>query len=224
MGITAQNFLIFDDHPMLRDGVKQWLSENSSWQCMGEASDYGEAVRVFEEASARFVGDGSRGSLAAIVDASFKDKGEAGRENTRGFEIIRHIKASVHPCPCIVYSSFDWGGFVEYAMSNEIGADAYVTKNADSSVLITALNEVSHGRKFIQGDIIERFLITRQAVNSLTRMEQVMLDLACGGKDNAAIAGELGRSIRTVENYMGRIYDKFGVKTRAELMQLRGRE
>lgn len=238
---TGQRFLIFDDHPMLRDGVKRWLSENSDWQCAGEASTYEEAVRVFDEVTvpggaepagtaaasagtaARESGPGS-GFLAAIVDASFKDKGEEGRENTKGFEIIRYIKASAHPCPCIVYSSFDWGGFVEYAMSNEIGADAYVIKNADSSVLITALNEVSHGRHFIQGDIIDRFLMVRQAVSGLTKTEQQLLDLACAGKSNTDIAAELGKSVRTVENYLGRIYDKFGVTTRQELLQLRGRE
>ena len=222
---AEQRYLIFDDHPMLRDGVMRWLSENSSWRCAGEASSYEEAVSVFESASADFAGNGgTAGNLVAIVDASFKDKGEVGRENTRGFEIVRYIKSSERPCPCIIYSSFDWGGFVEYAMSNEIGADAYVTKNEDSSVLITALNEVSHGRRFIQGDIIERFLLVRQAVNGLTRTEQQILDLASSGKGNPEIAELLGRSVRTVENYMSRIYDKFGVTTRSELLQLRGRE
>ena len=214
-------YLIFDDHPLLRDGVKRWLSENSDWQCAGEAASYEEAVRVFDDA---VLSVAAKGLLAAIVDASFKDKSASGRENTMGFEIIRYIKASAHPCPCIVYSSFDWGGFVEYAMSNEIGADAYVTKNADSSVLITALNEVSHGRRFIQGDIIDRFLFMKQAVGGLTRTEQQMFDLACIGKSNVDIAAELGKSVRTVENYMGRIYDKFGVTTRTELLQLRGRQ
>lgn len=236
-------YLIFDDHPMLRDGVKRWLSDNTAWRCAGEASTYEEAVRVFDEVAVSGGADGfgtdaaselektaateaghGTGCLVAIVDASFKDKGEESRENTRGFEIIRYIKASARPCPCIVYSSFDWGGFVEYAMSNEIGADAYVTKNADSSVLITALNEVSHGRHFIQGDIIDRFLTVRQAVSGLTKTEQMMFDLACTGKSNTDIAAELGKSVRTVENYLGRIYDKFGVTTRQELLQLRGRE
>ncbi len=221
-------YLIFDDHPMLRDGVKRWLSDNSDWDCAGEASTYEEAVRVFDELSAASCGlAGDGGCLAAIVDASFRDKGNEGnegKENTRGFEIIRHIKASLNPCPCIVYSSFDWGGFVEYAMGNEIGADAYVTKNADSSVLITALNEVSHGRHFIQGDIIDRFLQVRQAVSCLTRTEQRILDLACEGKSNPEIAVEIDKNVRTVENYMSRIYDKFGVRTRSELLRLRGRD
>ena len=106
--ITDQLFLIFDDHPMLRDGVKRWLSDNSAWQCAGEASTYEEAVSVFDSVSSSFAASGGTGCLAAIVDASFKDKGEEGRENTKGFEIIRHIKDSPHPCPCIVYSSFDW--------------------------------------------------------------------------------------------------------------------
>lgn len=221
-------YLIFDDHDLLRDGVKRWLSDNSDWQCAGEASSYEEAVRVFDGLFAASAESGSPagggGSLAAIVDASFKDKGVEGRENTKGFEIIRHIKASPHPCPCIVYSSFDWGGFVEYAMSNEIGADAYVTKDADASVLITALNEVSHGRRFIQGDIIDRFLLVRQAIIGLTKSEQRVLDLASEGKSTKEIAEILGKNIRTIENYLGRIYNKFGVSNRQDLLQLRGRK
>ena len=83
---------------------------------------------------------------------------------------------------------------------------------------------MSHGRRFIQGDIIDRFLLVRQAIIGLTKSEQRVLDLASEGKSTKEIAEILGKNIRTIENYLGRIYNKFGVSNRQDLLQLRGRK
>lgn len=222
----TKRYFIFDDHPNIRRGIKAYLSENSDWQCAGEASTCEEAVALVDSLPADAA---ERAVYAAIVDASFKDKVVAAQSgsdavNANGFAIIRYIKSRALPIPCIVYSSYDFGGFIEYAMSNEIGADAYVTKNAEESVILTALYEVSHGRTFIQGDIITRYTTTLQALSYLTRLERQMYRLACDGLSNQQIAERLGKNIRTVENYMSRLYDKFDVKSRAELLNLRSHE
>ena len=222
----AKRYFIFDDHPNVRRGIKAYLSENSCWQCAGEASSCDEAVALVDSLPADAA---ERAVYAAIVDASFKDKNVAAPAsaeaiNANGFGIIRYIKQNARHISCIVYSSYDFGGCVEYAMSNEIGADAYITKNAEESVILTALYEVSHGRTFIQGDIINRYRMTLQALSELTKLETQMYRLACAGLSNQQMAERLGKNIRTVENYMSRLYDKFGVKSRAEFVNLRSQE
>ncbi len=52
---------------------------------------------------------------------------------------------------------------------------------------------------------------------SLTRREREVAHLAAGGAASRRIAAELGISVRTVDNLLGRAYAKLGIRTRAEL-------
>jgi DNA-binding CsgD family transcriptional regulator len=52
---------------------------------------------------------------------------------------------------------------------------------------------------------------------SLTRREREVAQLAADGRTSRQIAARLSLSIRTVDNYLGRVYTKLGVSGRAEL-------
>jgi DNA-binding CsgD family transcriptional regulator len=51
----------------------------------------------------------------------------------------------------------------------------------------------------------------------LTPAERQVAALAAAGRSNKEIAAELYLSLRTVENYLHRAYEKLGVSGRAEL-------
>ncbi len=51
----------------------------------------------------------------------------------------------------------------------------------------------------------------------LTRREREVALLAVAGRSSRRIAGQLGLSVRTVDNHLNRVYGKFGVHSRAEL-------
>jgi DNA-binding CsgD family transcriptional regulator len=51
----------------------------------------------------------------------------------------------------------------------------------------------------------------------LTRREREVFDLVIQGHSNAAIAGRLHRSERTIEHHVAGIFDKLGVTSRADL-------
>jgi DNA-binding CsgD family transcriptional regulator len=55
------------------------------------------------------------------------------------------------------------------------------------------------------------------ASSQLTRREQLIASLAGQGMTDAAIASQLGLSVRTVESHLSRVYRKLGVHTRREL-------
>jgi pimeloyl-ACP methyl ester carboxylesterase/DNA-binding CsgD family transcriptional regulator len=50
----------------------------------------------------------------------------------------------------------------------------------------------------------------------LTPRERALLDLLASGIDNSAIAASLGLQVKTVRNHITRVFDKLGVRTRAE--------
>jgi DNA-binding CsgD family transcriptional regulator len=56
-----------------------------------------------------------------------------------------------------------------------------------------------------------------RGVVPLTPREREIALLAAGGQSSRAIAERLYLSVRTVDNHLGRIYDKLGVRSRAEL-------
>jgi pimeloyl-ACP methyl ester carboxylesterase/DNA-binding CsgD family transcriptional regulator len=54
------------------------------------------------------------------------------------------------------------------------------------------------------------------AFDELTARERELLELIARGLDNGSIAERLGLQVKTVRNHVTRIYDKLGVRTRAE--------
>lgn len=54
-------------------------------------------------------------------------------------------------------------------------------------------------------------------LNSLTRQERRVLELAVQGKTNGEIASKLGIAPNTVRNHLAHVYDKTGVSNRTEL-------
>ena len=54
--------------------------------------------------------------------------------------------------------------------------------------------------------------------HSLSLREGQVVRLVCGGNSNAAIAGQLGIAVRTVENHLRSIYAKAGVASRTQLV------
>ena len=53
--------------------------------------------------------------------------------------------------------------------------------------------------------------------DSLTASERRIAELASGGRSNRDIAQDLFVSPKTVENHLGRVYMKLGIKGRREL-------
>ena len=61
---------------------------------------------------------------------------------------------------------------------------------------------------------------TRERLYGLTTRELQILTLLCAGLRNAEIAGRLSRSVRTVDHHVAAVYDKLGVGSRIEAIQL----
>ncbi len=51
---------------------------------------------------------------------------------------------------------------------------------------------------------------------ALTPAEAAVLELVARGLDNTAIAARLGKTEKTVRNQVSTVFDKLGVRTRAE--------
>lgn len=215
----AKKIIIADDHALLRTGIKSWIEKHSDFKVELDAGTAQECDAVIESFKS---GKRSAADYIAVVDISFRNDGAgSGPEENCGFEIMKGF--SKLGVDCVAFSSHDSGGFVERAMSAEIGAKGFVSKNADENVLLSALQAIDEGRNYIQAELVSGLLETRDISQTFTKREKIVADALELQKSNAQVAKELGLSEKTVLNYLSSLYDKTGVSNKAQFLEKLGR-
>lgn len=205
-----EKLILIDDHAMLREGIAFWLSKNSDWKISAQAG----TVKEFEDLL-KSLPDDNENITIAIVDLSFKTESNE-HEKNYGFEIIKELaKKNVKS---VVFSSHDSGWYVEKAMSDKIGAKGYVSKSSDERTLLDAINTVANGKTYIQPDLIKGLLDMKNFLSVLTKKELEVVEMISLKLTNIEIAERMEINVRTVENYLSRLYDKTGTVDRATLL------
>ncbi len=185
--------LLVDDHRLLRGGLRQLLARELPNVAFGEAESAEAAVQEIEASSWDLV----------ILDVNLPGKD--------GFFVLEKITGACPETKVIMLSMHSDNWTIHRARL--MGASAFVTKRADTSVLAQALRAVLAGGSFFpEGE-------GSNADVQLSRQEcRVMLFLA-KGKRVGEIAAECGLSVKTVSTYKGRLMRKLGVRTLAELVR-----
>ena len=231
----TQNIILCDDHALLRNGIKSWIETHSAYKVTHEAGTWAECEKIIDSIAATtatikpraneaLTPEAQNGCIAsiAIVDISFKaEYTTATHEENCGFEIIRRLTAL--GIPCIAYSSHDSGGFVEHATSAVVGAKGFVSKNADETILLAAINAVANGKSYIQAELVTGLLEVRDIAQTFTKKEKRVAEALTIYNTNAEVAAALGITEKTVVNYLTIMYDKAGVKNKLEFLQKMGR-
>jgi DNA-binding NarL/FixJ family response regulator len=106
------------------------------------------------------------------------------------------------------------------------GAAGYVTKHAEPPDVLTAIRVVARGGLVVNAAIapeIRRFLGTSRAPGMFPQLsvrERDVLDLLVRDTATAAIARQLGISMKTVRNHISNILVKLPARTRAEAARI----
>lgn len=108
------------------------------------------------------------------------------------------------------------------------GVRGYVLKTAEQSELFNALKQVYRGRRFLDprlGNCLPDHLLStvsdsgpRAGLKQLSRREVEVLRAIALGFTTREISRELDLSVRTVQTYRERIYEKLSLQTRADLV------
>jgi DNA-binding NarL/FixJ family response regulator len=101
-----------------------------------------------------------------------------------------------------------------------MGARGYISKTADEEEIGKALDQILRGEVYIEEHLGLKSSRMPDIYHSLTKKERIILDLVKKRFDNRDIARELSIKLRTVENYMSRIYAKTGAGSRGELYRI----
>jgi DNA-binding NarL/FixJ family response regulator len=105
------------------------------------------------------------------------------------------------------------------------GASGYLTKDSAPDELVTAIQKVSSGRKYISPSLADRLALNLQtnvelaAHETLSDREYHVMCLIASGKTVKDIAGELSLSVKTISTYRARILAKMRMNSNAELIR-----
>lgn len=121
--------VIIDDHPLLRQGLVQLISQENDLSPVGEAGDAAEAMLVI----AKFKPD------LLLVDISLK--------GLSGIELTKNILAEYPKMLVLIISVYDEALYVERIL--RAGARGYLMKQEASLHVITAIRTVLDGRIYV---------------------------------------------------------------------------
>jgi two-component system invasion response regulator UvrY len=196
--------IICDDHPIVREGLKNIIAKSGDISVQAEA---GTGIELMERLSqGRFD--------VVILDISLP--------GASGLDVLKLIQGS-SPRPAVIVLSMH--PEEQYAVrALKAGAAGYLEKASAPTELVSAIRKVARGGRYISAALAERLAFglggneKKGGHESLSDREyQILLKIA-SGKGTKEIASELSVAPSTVGTYRSRILEKLGLANTAELI------
>jgi DNA-binding NarL/FixJ family response regulator len=202
--VAKKLILLIDDHPIFRHGLEAFLTKHQPELVCLHADTPGAALESIRDSPPDI----------AIVDVSLA--------GASGIELVTRIKAELPRLSVVVLSMHDEPPYVLGAF--KAGAQAYVIKTDPPRELLDAINSVVSGKIFLsvrlrQNPIFKVLSAGDSMISQLTDREAEVLLMMGRGHSTAAIAQELGLSVKTVETHQAHIKDKLNLSSGREMVQ-----
>ena len=200
--------LVVDDHPLMREGVNQWIQRAPDLEVCGQAESAEAALSLTEKLKPDLV----------LTDISLKGR--------NGLELIKDVQAFAPDVPVLVLSMHDESIYAARAL--RAGARGYVMKSSGGDRVVQAIREVFQGRIAVSPAMATHLLEEysgrrprsgRTVLPNLTDREFEVFQLLGEAKSNREIAGQLNLSPKTVETHRMNLMRKLKLKTTAELLR-----
>jgi len=198
--------LLVDDHKLIRETWKYILDMHSPFEVIAMCGTAEEAIDLARKHSPQII----------LLDINLP--GMTGLEAT---SLLRKYSPGVKIIGVSMHTQL-----VYARQMMKIGASGYVTKNSSKDELITAINEVIEGRRYICSeikDIIAEELCAgneerKKLVNHLSKRQIEIIELLRNGCSSKEIAEALFISAKTVEVHRYQILKKLNLKNTPALI------
>lgn len=198
--------VLVDDHPVVREGIKQILAESSDVSVEGEASNGHDLLRLLNQIEVDVI----------IMDISMP--------GLSGLDLLREIKAKHHNIPVLVLSIHPEEQYGVRMI--KAGAAGYLPKDTAPKKLVGALRKIAQGHCYISPALAEKMALHLQIkdypktnIDCLSDREHQIFLLIAEGKTALQIASELDISAKTVGTYRTRLMEKMGFGSTVELIR-----
>jgi two-component system, NarL family, invasion response regulator UvrY len=196
--------LIADDHPIVRNGLKQIITDENDMEITCEASNSSE---VFESLKKNKID-------ILILDISMPGMG--------GFEILERIRQNYPKLPVLMLSSLSEELYASKSL--KAGASGFFNKESAPEELVKAVRKIYSGGLYVSSFLAEKLAIdlkkdvTKPPYEYLSNREFQIMCMVGSGKTVSEIANILFISVKTVSTYKSRIFKKMNLKNNSELI------
>ena len=200
--------LLVDDHPLVREGLVNLISQEADLQVCGEAGTEPQALEIVRTVQPN----------VAIVDLSL--------ENGSGIELIKSLKAMFPAVTVLVLSMHEETLYAERAL--RAGARGYIMKREAAKKVIQAIRCVLAGQLYVSDKIAalmaEKFIeghpeASASPIEQLSNRELEVFQLLGLGQSTRQIADHLHVGFKTVQAYSARIKEKLKLANATELLR-----
>jgi len=208
--MDKKRIMIVDEHPLLRQGLRQTIEQEPDLHVCCEAGDRQDALNLVEAAPPDVL----------VMDISTGDHGAS------GLEMIRQVRAAAPGTAILIFSIHDETVFAERAI--RAGASGFLMKLTSSDEVVSALRRVAAGELVLSNTLTQTILrrslsdgdkTSATGVGRLSTREYEVLRLAGEGMQPQHISERLGISAKTVETHRFNIRKKLNLSSASELIQ-----
>jgi DNA-binding NarL/FixJ family response regulator len=189
--------LLADDHTVVREGLRALLAASAGISVVGEVDNGREALRRA----------GELGPDVVVMDIAMPE--------LNGIEAAAMIRSLRPGTQVVILSMHSSSEHVYRAFA--AGAAGYVLKSSAGAEVISAVQTVHLGRRYLSPALREAYAnavddpARASPLDRLSARERQVLQLVVEGKSSAEIADVFHLSRKTIESYRSRIMQKLGV-------------
>jgi two-component system, NarL family, response regulator NreC len=205
MSVTV---LLVDDHPIVRQGLRNLLDSMPDFKVVGEAGDGLQALEVIERVQPQVL----------VIDVVMP--------GLTGLEVTQRVKRQWPAVKVIILSMQNNEAYVVSALKS--GASGYILKDTGPEELVDAIRTVVRGDRYLSKQLSERIInayvskVDEAEVDpydTLTNREKEILHLVAEGYTNQEIAERLFISPRTAELHRSNVLNKLSLKNQVDLVR-----
>jgi DNA-binding NarL/FixJ family response regulator len=209
----AIRVVVADDHPIVRYGLRQLLTQRGEIDIVGESDVGPEVVGVVAHTQADVL----------ILDLRMSD--------ARSWSVLKTLQQIGSKARVIILTASE--DRKQFVHALKLGCLGIILKQATAEQIATCIRKVHAGEVWVDPriavalDQLEPGASDRNGTspergnrNTLSRREREVLALVAQGYPNPRIAAKLFISAQTVKNHLHHLYEKTGVANRAELVIL----
>ncbi|MDP9043667.1 MAG: response regulator transcription factor [Pseudomonadota bacterium] len=197
-------FLVADDHPIVRLGVRQQILSAWPGALIDEADTVDMSVRQFQAHRPDLI----------VLDLMMPD--------TSGTEAAVRMLRVAGGVPILVLSANAEQAYASLLL--RMGISGYLPKDKAADELVAALRRLLAGKRYVTPAMADHLVDMIGAKErplalheQLSIQEYRVMVLIAAGLAPAAMARTMGLSVKTVGTYRARVFEKTGWKSTAEL-------
>lgn len=189
--------LLIDDHPLMRQGIRQIIELETDFSVVGEASNGTDGVKLAIELEPDLI----------ILDLNMK--------GISGLDTLRSLRAQGVDARIVVLTVSDEQSDIFALM--DAGVDGYLLKDSDTADLIDNIQKAAKGEVVLSESVRNHILNRRPEADPLavlTDRERDVLQWIATGMSNKQIAAQLFISEETVKVHIRNLLRKLNVHSR----------